>query len=76
MASKAPIPKRPRIGARAILDAFAHGYGAALDLTGSLFLTNSGRFLGQTPASAYRQATRTDWSRAIRRATSRHGVND
>ena len=66
---------RGAIGARSILSAFAHGYGAALDLTGSLFLSRPGRFF-QAPARAYRQAARRDWSRAIERAALRHRLDD
>jgi hypothetical protein len=71
MATRRSEPNQPQLDGRTVFDAFAHGYGAALDLTGSLFLSHPGRFF-QSPARAYRRATRLDWARAIRRAMTRH----
>lgn len=72
MTTKRADTARRQVDGRTIFEAFTHGYGAALDLTGSLFLSHSGRFFQQSPASAYRQATRLDWTRAIRRVMTRH----
>jgi hypothetical protein len=51
MATRRSEPNQPQLDGRTVFDAFAHGYGAALDLTGSLFLSHPGRFF-QSPARA------------------------